>query len=125
MDVIIVAIITAVASVVASSGFWSYWTKKHEKDSASSKMLLGLAHDKIIELGMKYIERGSISHDELENLIDYLYVPYKDLGGNGAAKRVVDIVKTLPVTNTIPTWPEIERRRSCSRCRESQKEDTT
>lgn len=114
MDVIVVAVITALASVLASSGFWAYLAKRNEKTSASSKMLLGLAHDKIIELGMKYIDRGSISHDELENLIDYLYAPYKEMGGNGAAKRVVDIVKTLPVTNTIPTWPEIERRRKCT-----------
>lgn len=116
METLIVAVITAVASILASGGFWAYLTKRRDKTSASSKILLGLAHNEIISLGMKYIERGSVTHDELENLVDYLYTPYKEMGGNGAAERIVNIVKTLNVTNSIPTWPEIERRRSCTRC---------
>lgn len=123
MDVWLVAMITAIASVLASSGFWAYLQKRTDKNSASARMLLGLGHDKLIELGMKYIERGSISHDELENLTDYLYKPYKELGGNGAAERIVKLVQQLPVTASIPTWPEIERRRGCTHCA-TNKEDS-
>lgn len=109
---IIVAILTA---IVASTGFWTFLQKRFDKHSLTNKILLGLAHDKIIELGMKYIDRGSITHDELENLVDYLFKPYKEMGGNGAAERIVNIVLTLPVTNNPPpTWPEIERRRKCT-----------
>lgn len=109
---IIVAILTA---VIASTGFWTFLQKRFDKHSLTNKILLGLAHDKIIELGMKYIDRGSITHDELENLVDYLFKPYKEMGGNGAAERIVNIVLTLPVTNNPPpTWPEIERRRKCT-----------
>lgn len=110
-----VAIITAISTVLASSGFWTFMSKHSDRHSTTNKILLGLAHDKIIELGMKYIDRGSITHDELENLVDYLYKPYKEMGGNGAAERIVNIVLTLPVTNNPPpTWPEIERRRKCT-----------
>jgi hypothetical protein len=61
-------------------------------------MLIGLGHDRIVYLGMHYIERGSISHDEFENLNEYLYKPYSDLGGNGTVKRIMAEVSKLPVT---------------------------
>lgn len=107
-------ILTAVASVLASTGFWTFLQSRMNKKSLTRKMLLGLAHDRIIDLCMEYIARGSITHEELENLLDYLYDPYEKMGGNGSAKRLVDIVKTLPVRELPPTWPEIERRRRCT-----------
>ena len=72
---------------------------KNNHKTAESKMLMGLAHDRIVELGMKYIERGTITRDEYENLYDYLYLPYKELGGNGSAERVMEVVKQLKITN--------------------------
>lgn len=115
MNTWVTILITAIGTILASSGFWAYIQRRYDKKSLTSKMLIGLAHDKIIELGMKYIDRKSITHDELENLIDYLYNPYKQMGGNGAAERVINIVLTLPVTNSPPpTWPEIERRKKCT-----------
>lgn len=88
-----------VAALLASGGYWSYKMSKNNHKTAESKMLMGLAHDRIVELGMKYIERGSITRDEYENLYDYLYLPYKELGGNGSAERVMDVVKQLRITN--------------------------
>lgn len=64
---------------------------KLEKKDVKTEMLIGLAHDRIIYLGMQYIERGSITKDEYENLNDYLYKPYFKMGGNGAAKRVMKL----------------------------------
>lgn len=95
-------ILTVICSVLASSGFWAYFTKKMDKNSAEKEMLIGLAHDRIIYLGMVYIERGWITQDEFENLHDYLYVPYEKLGGNGSAKKIMEEVKRLP-THT-PGW---------------------
>ena len=60
-------------------------------------MLIGLAHDRILYLGMQYIERGYITQDEYENLYEYLYKPYEKLGGNGSAKRVMTEVNKLPI----------------------------
>lgn len=107
-------LLTAVASVLASTGFWTFLQSRMNKKSLTRKMLLGLAHDRIIELCMNYIDRGTVTHDELENLLDYLYEPYEKMGGNGSAKRLVEIVKGLPVREYVPTWPEIERRQKCT-----------
>lgn len=91
-----VAIIT---TALASSGLWAYVMRKLDCKSAQTEMLVGLGHDRIIYLGMKYLERGWISKDEYENLHDYLYVPYKKLGGNGSAERVMNEVDKLPIKN--------------------------
>ena len=37
--------------------------------------------------------------DEYENLNTYLYEPYKKLGGNGSALRVMQEVNKLPIRN--------------------------
>lgn len=71
--------------------------KRSEKDGAERKMLVGLAHDRIIHLGMIYIQRGHITQDEYENLQVYLYEPYEKMGGNGSAKRVMEEVRKLPI----------------------------
>lgn len=92
-------ILTAICSVITSSGLWSYFMKRAERDDVKSEMLKGLGHDRIVELGMKYIIRGYITKDEYENLHDYLYVPYEKLNGNGSAKRVMDEVNKLPIRN--------------------------
>lgn len=99
MGIWIQMVLTIIGSVVASSGFWAYIQKKLEKKDIKTMMLIGLAHDRIIYLGMSYIERGWITHDEFENLHDYLYKPYEQMGGNGAAKRIMDEVKKLPIRN--------------------------
>ena len=56
--------------------------KRSKADEAQRKMLVGLAHDRIIHLGMVYIERGCVTQDEYENLQVYLYEPYEEMGGN-------------------------------------------
>lgn len=95
-------IITVVCSVIASSGFWAFLTKRAEGRDAKTKMLIGLGHDRIVYLGMLYIQRGEITQDEFENLHDYLYKPYLELGGNGTAKRIMQEVEKLPIIRTIP-----------------------
>lgn len=90
-------VITIVASVLASSGFWAYIQHKSESKDVRSQMLVGLAHDRITHLGLKYIERGWITKDEFENLHDYLYVPYHKMGGNGSAERIMKEVTSLPI----------------------------
>ena len=46
---------------------------------------------------MEYLERGYIYEGEYDNLYNYLYVPYKALGGNGSAERIIEEVKKLPI----------------------------
>lgn len=97
MELFLQSIITVVCSVIASSGFWTYMQAKRDKKDVKTQMLIGLAHDRIISLGMKYIERGWVTQDEYENLVTYLYKPYKEMSNDGSAKRVMDEVNRLPI----------------------------
>lgn len=94
-------VITIVCSVFASTGFWAFVTaimqNREKKVSVEGKMLRGLAHDRICNLGEEYIKQGYISKDDYENLHDYLFLSYEELGGNGTAKRIMDEVKKLPL----------------------------
>lgn len=91
--------LTVVCAVIASSGFWAYIQKRSEKKDVKTQMLVGLAHDRILFLGMSYIEQGFVTRDEYENLYEYLYRPYEKMGGNGSAKRVMQEVNKLPIHN--------------------------
>ena len=84
-------------ALISSTGLWSFIASIRNKHDAKTRLLIGLAHDRIIYLGTSYIERGYITPDEYENLHDYLYVPYAENGGNGSAKRVMESVKQLPM----------------------------
>ena len=91
-----IAVPLAVA-VLTSSGLWALVSKRADKNDVERKMLVGLAHDRIIHLGMVYVTRGYITQDEYETLNDYLYQPYEKMGGNGSAKRVMEEVRKLPI----------------------------
>lgn len=93
-------IVTIVCSLIASSGFWAFIAKKGARRSDQSDMLIGLAHDRIMSLGMYYINRGNITQDEYENLYEYLFKPYERLGGNGSAKRIMKEVDKLPIVSS-------------------------
>ena len=97
MDVWTQVAVPLVVAVLTSSGLWAVVAKRVDKGDAERKMLVGLAHDRIIHLGMVYVDRGYITQDEYENLNDYLYTPYVKMGGNGSAKRVMEEVRKLPI----------------------------
>lgn len=88
---------TVVCALLASGGFWAYLQKRYEKKDNRAKLLVGIAHDIIVTKGMEYVRRGYITQDEYENLHDYLFVPYKELGGNGSAERVMKEVENLSI----------------------------
>lgn len=88
-------VVTVLCSFIASTGFWSYVQKKDSKKDNMNEMLIGLGHDRIVYIGMNYINRGYITQDEYENLYNYLYIPYKKMGGNGSAERVMNEVNKL------------------------------
>lgn len=53
-------VLTIFSSVLASSGLWAYLQKKSEQKDVKTEMLIGLAHDRIMYLGMSYIDRGCV-----------------------------------------------------------------
>ena len=107
MDPEVRMIIIAVISGLSSSGVMSlviYLLQRHDKrkdkeeenNSAQSRMLLGLGHDKILYLTEKFVRRGAITLKEKRNL-EFLSQPYFDLGGNGDCRIGYDACQKLPV----------------------------
>ena len=90
-----------IIAVFASTGLWSFISmivqRYMERKSDYALMMRGLGHDRICCLGEYYVKRGCITRDEYENLVDYLYIPYKNLGGNGTAEKIINEVKQLPL----------------------------
>jgi len=100
MEAIIIAAIGAGAGLSASvvslvTFLISRADKKSSKRTAESDMLMGLGHDRIVFLGSEYVKRGYITKDEYENLHEYLYKPYLELGGNGTAQKIMNEVEKL------------------------------
>ena len=93
-------LVSLVLEIAACGGFWTFVISKRDRKSNKTKLLIGLGHDRIMSLCLKYIERGSISSDEFENLNDYLYQPFIDMippNEAGTIKRVMEDVKRLPI----------------------------
>ena len=87
--------------IVGSQGLWTFiqtvWLNKHRKKTAENKLLLGLAFETIIYTAQKYIDKGEIEADEYKELNHYLFEPYKEMGGNGTAARMIAEVEKLPI----------------------------
>lgn len=66
------------------------------KTEVNNKLLIGIAHDRLMYLTNRYLDNGWITAEEYENLT-YIYEPYILAGGNGAVKRNMEKVKALPV----------------------------
>lgn len=97
MDNIYNIILPIVIALLASSGFWAYINSYKDRRTMQTELLIGLAHDRLVTLGLIYITRGWITQDEYENLSVYLYQPYMKLGGNGSVKRIMLEVDKLPI----------------------------
>ena len=101
MNQLFITILTIVGSILASGGFWAWFQKRSDKKDARTKMLFGIGHDRLVHLSLLYIDRGSITKEEYENLHDYLYIPYKELKGNGVVSKLMEEVKKLPIRSSI------------------------
>ena len=97
MNTVLISIITAIAAIFASTGFWAFVTKKTDNNAAEQKLLMGLAHDRLISQATKYIHRGYITHEEYDDIREYLYLPYLKKGGNGTVEKIMAEVDKLPI----------------------------
>lgn len=98
MDINWLQVIVSVSlALIGSTGFWSFLQTRRDKKDAKTLLLLGLAHDRIVNQGAEYLERGYVTADEFENLYEYLYKPYRQMGGNGSAQRIMEAVQKLPL----------------------------
>lgn len=92
-------IIAIISGVFGLSNLIMFLIQRHDKKKQSPefKMILGLGHDIIITKGEEYIKRGWLTRDEYENLNDYLFKPYLEMGGNGTAQKIMKEVDKLPL----------------------------
>lgn len=91
-------LITILVTIFASSGFWTLilalYTNAHEKKSAETELLLGLAHDRIFALCKEILRTGELTQEGYDNLL-HLYKPYKECGGNGTAEKLMKDVADM------------------------------
>ena len=92
--------VTIFCTMLTSSGLWAFIASKQKVSDASSRLMLGLAHDAIVRQGVRYINRGYITFDEYSDFMKYLCEPYATFGGNGMAEKIVDQVKKLDVVSS-------------------------
>lgn len=97
MDPITTIAISMFGSVTASSGFWILITKFADRRSATTKLVLGLTRDKLIHLGMGYIDRGWITKEEYEAYMTFFWEPYSKFDPDELSIKVVDAIKQLPI----------------------------
>lgn len=90
-------ILTIVCAVFASSGFWTWLITCNNNRSAQARLIMGLGFSEIERKAKLYIEKGSISTDEYQDFVKYLYAPYKDMGGDGTASKLMSEVDKLPI----------------------------
>lgn len=98
-------IVTFLATLGASSGFWAYLQWRGSSRSVNTKLLMGLAYDRLSHIGMRHIKRGWLTRDEYEDFRRYLYDPYQQLGGNGSASRIMSEIDKLPLHPPLSAMP--------------------
>lgn len=88
---------TIMVAVFGSSGLWAFITSRRRKDDATTTMIKGLAYNAILSEARFMMDRGYATPEEYRDVYLYLYEPYKTLGGNGAAERVMQELGRLPM----------------------------
>ena len=63
----------------------------------NTTMIKGLAYNAILSEARFMMDRGYATPEEYRDVYLYLYEPYKTLGGNGAAERVMQELGRLPM----------------------------
>ena len=90
-------IVTLVVAIFGSTGFWTLLMNRKKKKSAEARLLMGIAYSEIIRRCDHYIKVGHIDIDEYNELNRYLFEPYREMGGNGTAEKLMGEVKKLPM----------------------------
>lgn len=92
-------LIQIVLAVFASTGFWAFvtavWSEMQRKKSVERRALLGILHEELSTRCEKYINDKKITFDQYDDLRRYIFEPYKELGGNGTAEKLMEEVGRL------------------------------
>lgn len=83
--------------IFASQGFWTWLMSRSNNKTAKDRIIMGLAYAEICRRAEHYIADGEISTDDYKDFEKYLYKPYKEMGGNGTAEKLMKEVEKLPI----------------------------
>ena len=88
-----------VLAIFASTGFWAFVQalvlKRMDRRSAERAALLGLLHERLVDQCEVYLDKGYISEGQYRDLDEYIYKPYRALGGNGTGQAYMERVREL------------------------------
>ena len=90
----------AVTALLGGSGIWAWAKTRSERNDSEDKLLLQVAKTQLVSQGREYLKRGRITMDEYEEY-ESEYKVYKNLGGNGLARRIFEQVDELPMMEGI------------------------
>lgn len=84
------------AAIVAAMGFLAnkvrVWKQKQDLVTAG---VLALLHDRLYQACQFYLKRGYCTLEDRDNL-EYMFRPYKALGGNGTGEELYNRCMALP-----------------------------
>jgi len=93
----VIAIIGSGALSALIAGIFNLIQGRQKNEQGIAKGVRQLLYDRIKHRGKRYIADGSISLDELEDLIEMHTIYHDDLGGNGYLDSLMAQVKKLPI----------------------------
>ena len=93
----IAALFTALMAVLslAVKCLWSRQKRQSSEQDAVKEGVQALLHDRIYQGYADCERKGCASVDDIKNL-EYLYLPYHALGGNGTGTELFERVKKMP-----------------------------
>lgn len=86
--------LTAITGVFAA-WVWRKLKAQIAEQAAMEEGVKAILHDRIYQAHRFYISQGFCPLEDKKN-IEYLYQPYKRLGGNGTGKRAYEEIMDLP-----------------------------
>lgn len=93
---VVLSILGSSALAALVSGIFNLIASRKKKDSGLEAGVRILLYDRIKYRCLKYIERGSVTTDEYEDLVRMHEVYHNSLNGNGFLDTEMNSVKALP-----------------------------
>ena len=92
-----IAIIGSGALSAVISGIFSLARDRRKRQDGVTTGVQQLLYDRIKHLGRSYMNRGEITSEDLEDIIEMHKIYHDDLDGNGYLNELMRAVRQLPI----------------------------
>lgn len=96
-EALVIAVISSGALSALISGLFMVISNIQKEDNGVRAGTRILLYDRIKHLGRTYIERGTITIEELDDIHDMHRIYHTDLGGNGFLDTLMKKIENLPI----------------------------